>query len=81
VASRGAGTLTGDVIIIVLLDTGPRLKSIIFDTVPCLKSITRDGSYVTSTTRASRREGRLKKTRAGEGDADERDRANEERHD
>jgi hypothetical protein len=58
-----------------------RRKSIIFDTVPCLKSITRDGSYVTSTTRASRREGRLKKTRAGEGDADERDRANEDRHD
>jgi len=46
-----------------------------------LKSITRDGSYGTSKARASRREGRLKKTRAGEGDADERDRANEERHD
>ena len=60
-----------------------RRKSIIFDTVPCLKSITRDGSYGTSKARASRREGRLKKTRAraGEGDADERDRANEERHD
>ena len=57
-----------------------RRKSIIFDTVPCLKSITRDGSYGTSKARASRREGRLKKTRAGEGDADERDRANEERH-
>jgi len=78
VASWDAATLTGDVIIIVLLDTGPRLKSIIFDTGPCLKSITRDGSYVTSTTR---REGRLKKTRAGEGDADERDRTNDERHD